>query len=69
MSEIAIPHCAQPTPPLIVTLSGGVSSWQPGSSALVPELLNEADEALFEAKSEGRNRVHVADQPSRELDL
>jgi len=57
--DLAIPHDAQPTPPAVVTLSGGVSYWTPGSHLMVPELLNQADEALFQAKSKGRNRVHL----------
>ena len=55
-----MPHEARPTPPPVVTLSGGVSCWTPGSRLSVPELLRQADEALFQAKSAGRNRVHVS---------
>lgn len=60
VAAVAMPHDARPTPPLVVTLSGGVSSWVQGSSAMVPELLKLADEALFRAKAAGRNCVHVA---------
>ena len=47
-------------PPAVVTLSGGVSCWTPGSDQSVPDLLQRADDALFEAKSAGRNRTCVA---------
>jgi hypothetical protein len=46
--------------PAVATLSGGVSCWTPGSSISISELLQEADGALFEAKSAVRNRVHMA---------
>ncbi len=60
VAEAAIPHCAQPSAPPFVTLSGGVSCWTPGSSLSALEVIEQADEALFEAKSAGRNRVHAA---------
>jgi diguanylate cyclase (GGDEF)-like protein len=59
VSGLAIPHAGQPTPPAVVTLSGGVSCWAPGSSLMVSDLLRQADEALFQAKSRGRNRIHT----------
>jgi diguanylate cyclase (GGDEF)-like protein len=55
-----IPHAFRPTTPAMVTLSGGVSCWAPGSMHSVPDLLYRADKALFRAKSAGRNQVHVA---------
>jgi two-component system cell cycle response regulator len=60
VTDAAIPHHARPSLPPVVTLSGGVACWTPGSSSSVPDLLHRADEALFRAKSAGRNRVHVA---------
>ena len=64
VAEAVIPHGARPSSPsLFVTLSGGVSSWTPGSPLTLVEVLEEADQALLEAKSDGRNRVYAA--PSR----
>jgi two-component system chemotaxis response regulator CheY len=60
VTERAIPHGFRPTTPPLVTLSGGVSCWAPGSTHSVPDLLYRADRALFEAKSAGRNRVDAA---------
>jgi diguanylate cyclase (GGDEF)-like protein len=55
-----IPHAARPSAPPIVTLSGGVSCWTPGSPLSALEVIEQADAALFEAKSAGRNQVHMA---------
>jgi diguanylate cyclase (GGDEF)-like protein len=64
--EMARPHDVRPTSPPVVTVSGGVSCWTPGGAVSVTALLNQADEALFEAKAAGRNRVQVA--PQTEVD-
>jgi two-component system cell cycle response regulator len=64
IANLAIPHCARPTEPPVVTMSGGTSVWTPGSPLTVPELLERADEALFHAKSAGRNRISVAPSPT-----
>jgi two-component system chemotaxis response regulator CheY len=56
----AIPHEARPSEPHVVTVSGGVSCWMPGSLLSAREVLEEADQALYEAKTGGRNRVAAA---------
>jgi two-component system chemotaxis response regulator CheY len=56
----AIPHEARPSEPHVVTVSGGVSCWMPGSRLSSREVLEEADQALYEAKTAGRNRVAAA---------
>jgi diguanylate cyclase (GGDEF)-like protein len=47
---------------LAVTLSFGVSTWKEGQTE--EELLAAADAALYRAKSAGRNRVCLADEPA-----
>ncbi len=46
-----------------VTVSVGVATYRRGET--VPELLTRADEALYRAKAEGRNRVIAADREER----
>jgi diguanylate cyclase (GGDEF)-like protein len=60
--EATIPHEARPKEPHLVTLSGGVSCWVPGSPLSARGLLEEADQALFDAKIAGRNRICSAEQ-------
>lgn len=50
MRELSIPRLGDP-----VTFSAGVAEYQP--SELIDPLLKRTDEALYRAKSEGRNRV------------
>ncbi|MGO8862235.1 MAG: diguanylate cyclase domain-containing protein [Acidimicrobiales bacterium] len=57
VTDMAMPHEARPSLPSVVTLSGGVTHWTPVSPLTVPDLLVQADEALFRAKSAGRNCV------------
>jgi two-component system cell cycle response regulator len=59
----ALPHAARPTQPSVVTLSGGVACSRPGVPSSVTDLLHQADQALFAAKSAGRNRVVAAPTP------
>jgi diguanylate cyclase (GGDEF)-like protein len=56
----------QPVGP--VTISGG-AAWGPGQSTSVDELLKFADEALYESKAAGRNRVAIYDRSQDERDL
>jgi PleD family two-component response regulator len=62
VAEMAIPHEVRPTLPPYLTLSGGTLCWTPASGLTVSETLHQADRALFSAKSNGRNRIEVADQ-------
>jgi len=45
---------------LSITMSLGVSCWSPGCEKSAAELVNEADQALYRAKHDGRNRVSCA---------
>jgi len=40
-----------------ITASFGISSVEPGQIKSADRLINEADEALYRAKDQGRNRV------------
>jgi diguanylate cyclase (GGDEF)-like protein len=55
VERLAIPHAAAPAG--VVTLSAGIAAYHPGDAATVEELLEQADAALYRAKSAGRNRV------------
>ena len=48
--------------PMTVTLSTGVAQHWSGESS--SEVINRADEALYQAKSAGRDRVEGAEQDS-----
>jgi diguanylate cyclase (GGDEF)-like protein len=50
-----------------VTVSVGIASYYQGET--IPELLNRADTALYEAKASGRNKVCCADDPETEKSL
>ncbi len=50
-----------------VTVSVGVASYYQGET--IPELLNRADNALYEAKDNGRNKVCCAPSPEEETPL
>ncbi len=48
---------------LYFTISLGVAQWQPGET--LPVLMRRADEALYAAKYNGRNRCELADEQAR----
>ncbi len=54
---LALPHAKSPTAPH-VTVSLGVASLKPNKNTTASELIKLADEALYCAKSEGRNQVY-----------
>jgi diguanylate cyclase (GGDEF)-like protein len=60
VTDAAIPHPTRPTTPPLITLSGGLSCWTPRTPQSQTAVLDQADRALFHAKSEGRNRTHTA---------
>ncbi|MES2662854.1 MAG: diguanylate cyclase [Pseudomonadota bacterium] len=60
IKNLAIPHEESPIAPY-VTISIGVASIIPNIDSLPIQFLRAADEALYEAKSSGRNRSHSID--------
>jgi diguanylate cyclase (GGDEF)-like protein len=57
VADLGIAHEGRPSEPPVVTLSGGVACWEPGSPLSAEEVVHQADEALFKAKSAGRDRI------------
>lgn len=56
VQALGVPHAGSPAG--IVTLSAGVGALQPVREADEPDrLLTQADQALYQAKKDGRNRV------------
>jgi diguanylate cyclase (GGDEF)-like protein len=58
VEKLSWSHASSPTG--IVTLSGGCASMTPLVGETATDLLNSADEALYEAKRQGRNRIESA---------
>jgi len=63
MRRVAIAHAAHPSGP-IVTLSVGAASMQPESMDDGANLVSMADQALYDAKSSGRDRLCHFRDPS-----
>lgn len=57
IEALALPHAGSLVGP-VVTISAGVASAMPGSPAGYLDLLQAADEALYQSKKLGRNRVY-----------
>lgn len=65
IEALGIPHDEAPTYRQI-TVSLGCATTVPGGNSTLEQLMFSADEAMYEAKRNGRNRVHTADgKPER----
>ena len=70
VEEAAIPHQHRPTSPPVVTISGSASVCPPGSPLSVVALIAAADDGLYQAKADGRNRIYAHGGPhTHELGL
>jgi len=59
VESLNLPHVTK-TPPGVVTLSLGMATLEPGTPQAVQLWLKRADDALYQAKQSGRNRVVVS---------
>lgn len=61
VENIAIPH-KKNLPSGVVTVSIGVATFVPTIDETYDDLIRMADDALYQAKSDGRNRVYIREQ-------
>lgn len=57
--EIKLPNNSEP---IRITASFGLACYNLGSEETVDSLINRADEAMYQAKQHGRNRIHVSNK-------
>jgi diguanylate cyclase (GGDEF)-like protein len=55
MAELALPHSDSPAG--VVTLSIGLAQYDATTMDQFDQLLHQADQALYRAKSQGRDRI------------
>ena len=65
IQKLAIAHPASPVA-RCVTISAGVMGLVPAAGAGPADLVAAADEALYRAKENGRNQVHLSDRAARQ---
>lgn len=61
LEKMALPH--EPSPYQVVTISAGVAAFSPNNCETSEMLIKMADEALYQAKKQGRNQAVLADGP------
>ena len=66
IANLAIPHQSSPVSDQI-TLSVGIASLIPATGESLDILINQADEALYSAKKQGRNRAIVYTDSAKEV--
>ncbi len=66
ISHLNLPHLASPTSD-VVTISAGVSVVIPMPKLSVSSLIHQADEALYQAKEDGRNRFVLHQKPVKAI--
>jgi len=64
--DLALPHAMSLAGP-VVSLSAGVSAFDPVAPLTGAQLLQQADDALYAAKRNGRNRLYVVDSARQQI--
>ena len=65
VEDLCIPHPDRPDDTHVVTVSIGVAQSEAGAKCSLKDLLTAADQSLYLAKAQGRNRVAIADEFAR----